>query len=78
MVVAIIAIIQNTGVITALFIEYLLYARHWRGYTPMTFWNAGVISSCFPGEETNAQNGDITARGHTVARGPSWNLNSGL
>lgn len=44
----------------------------------MTFWNAGVISSSFPGEKTNAQNGDVIAREHTVERGPGWNLNSGL
>lgn len=78
MIAPITTIIQNTGVITALFMEYLLYANHWRGYTPVTFWNARVISSSFPGEKMNAQNGDVIAREHTVDRGPSWNLNSGL
>lgn len=58
--------------------EYLLSANHWRGYTPVTFWNAGVISSSFRSEKTNAQNGDIVAREHTVDRGPSWNVNAGL
>lgn len=78
MVAPIATIIQSTGVITALFMEYLLCANHWSGYAPVTFWNAGVISSGFPGEKTNAHNGDVTAREHTVVRGPRWNLNSGL
>lgn len=75
MVAAIITIIQSTGVITALFMES--YPPR-EGYIPITSWNAGVISSSFLGEKTNAQNGDVIARAHKVDRGPGWNLNSGL
>lgn len=49
---AIFAIMQNTGVITAPFMESSLCARHQRGDTRMSFWNVEVILSHFPLEET--------------------------